>query len=225
VEARVSALTPSTVTLPPIVGTAGSLNVIVGIVESPGHGEDDLRTSDEEAIAPPARSDVRDDVPLGSGDGLVDAFFEMVEDPNYTGKGTRLIKVQTITSVLAVLDEGAALAELGSCKSSTLLSTLRSAWTGETLGSRVSTSRPPADTRATDGSAGTAANDIVVGLPVAAASGQFIPVGLGLSLTRRWDELRVHAANQHIDDGQVEVDDRREREPWFVGVHGGDRIG
>jgi hypothetical protein len=72
-------------------------------------------------------------VPLGSGEGIVEAYMGEVAEVDNTGK-TKKVKRQVRRAVLAMLDEGQALAELGTRKGSTLLPTIRSAWSGDRLG-------------------------------------------------------------------------------------------
>ena len=129
---RVATLTPPTVGLPPIVGGRGTLDTICAIVGPPGVGKSgavDIARS----ILPTRRVDIVDGLVLGSGEGLVDAYLGAVEDIDDDGKKRR-VRRQTMTAVLAVVDEGQVLVELGGRRGATLLPTLRSAWSGATLG-------------------------------------------------------------------------------------------
>ena len=131
VLARISVLTPPTVTLPPIAGDAGSLNLLCGIVASSGGG----KTTSARVAAALVPIEQRTDIVtngLGSGEGLIDQYFELVEE-EIDGK-KRKVKSQTRVAALVLLDEGQALAEMGSRSGSTLLPTLRSAWSGARLG-------------------------------------------------------------------------------------------
>jgi len=71
-------------------------------------------------------------VPIGSGEGLVEILHEVV-DEEVDGKAVK-VKRQTMYRALVSVDEGSALGELGGRKGSTLLSTLRSAWTDAPIG-------------------------------------------------------------------------------------------
>lgn len=130
--ARASALIPPTVVLPATVGSVASLNFLAGIAASSGAGKS---TSVDVAreLVPIDRVDVIADVPPGSGEGLIELYFEFVTEEGPDGK-QRKVKRKTKNGALIYLDEGQALGEMGSRKGATLLPTLRSAWSGQTLG-------------------------------------------------------------------------------------------
>lgn len=132
VIARTAALIPPTVVLPAVVGSRASLNFLAGIAASSGGGKSTAVDVARELV-PIDRSDVVADVPPGSGEGLTELFFEMVSEEGPDGK-QRKVKRKTKNGALIYLDEGQALGEMGSRKGATLLPTLRSAWSGQTLG-------------------------------------------------------------------------------------------
>jgi hypothetical protein len=133
VLARVSLLIHPKIHLPPIVGARASLNPYGAIVGPSGVGKSSAKEVAAELV-PISLVDVADDLALGSGEGIIEAFFDLREEASPTGKGVRMVKYQAKSGVMMYLDEGQALAELGGRKGSTLLPTLRSAWTGATLG-------------------------------------------------------------------------------------------
>lgn len=133
VLARVSAATTWQYFLPAIVGSMGSLNVAVALIGNSGDGKSSTKRLAAEMV-PIDDETVVDDLAIGSGEGLIEAYFEWVDEPSKDGKTTVRVKKQTKQSVFAYLDEGQALEEMGRRKGSTLLPTLRSAWTGDTLG-------------------------------------------------------------------------------------------
>lgn len=131
VLARVAVLTPPTVRLPAVVGTAGTLDLAVALVAPSGSGKSSaVRVSGD--LFPVNRPDVAV-VPLGSGEGLIESYLGFVDEVDDQGKTVK-VKRQVRTGVLALLDEGQALAEMGGRKGSTLMPTIRSAWTGDQLG-------------------------------------------------------------------------------------------
>ncbi|MGD9996967.1 MAG: toprim domain-containing protein [Ilumatobacteraceae bacterium] len=134
VLARVAALTPPQYVIPPIVGSSSTLATYVALVAPSGVGKSTSKAIACELIRCDDELDVADDLSLGSGEGLVEAYFTMVEEANPTGKGTRKVKRRTRRSLFLFLDEGQALAGLGGRQGSTLLENLRSAWRGETIG-------------------------------------------------------------------------------------------
>ena len=70
---------------------------------------------------------------VGSGEGLVELYLGAVEDIDDDGK-PRTVKRQVHHGAFITLDEGQALAEMGSRKGATILPTLRSMWTGGPVG-------------------------------------------------------------------------------------------
>lgn len=130
--ARISTLIPPTTKLPAIVGAPGSLNLLIGIIATSGGGKSTSNDVARELI-PITRTDIIADIPPGSGEGITELFFELVNEETPEGK-TRKIKRQTKTAALIYLDEGQALAEMGNRKGATLLPTLRSAWSGAVIG-------------------------------------------------------------------------------------------
>lgn len=133
VLARVAAHTPPTVVLPAIVGSPAPLSIIVGLVGPSGSGKSQAaRVAGE--LLPYSNPTVAVDLPPGSGEGLVEAFFGMVDEQGSDGKKVR-VKRQVHRGALFYLDEGEAFTELGSRKGSTLLPMLRGAWSGATIGS------------------------------------------------------------------------------------------
>lgn len=130
--ARLCALIPPSVKLPPIVGSAASLNLLVATVGTSGAGKTTGNAVARELV-PIDRRDVVADMPMGSGEGLVELFFEMVKEEQPDGK-TKPVKRQTKRGLFMYLDEGQALGAMGNRQGATLLPTLRSAWSGDTIG-------------------------------------------------------------------------------------------
>ena len=132
VLARVAAIVPPSITLPAIVGTVGTLDLLVATAAQSGRGKTTAARVAAELV-PITDRDVVVDFQLGSGEGLVDAFLGQVDEVDERGE-KRKVRRQVRRAVLAVVDEGQVLAELGSRRGSTILPTLRSAWSGQTLG-------------------------------------------------------------------------------------------
>jgi hypothetical protein len=129
---RVALLVPPSVRLPAIVGATATVDVIVALVAPSGAGKSTAMTIGAELL-PIDDDDVLAGIGIGSGEGLVDAFLAMVDEPGADGR-TRSVKRQVRRAVLAVVDEGQVLAELANRKGSTIMTTLRSGWSGATLG-------------------------------------------------------------------------------------------
>ncbi|MEQ1703938.1 MAG: hypothetical protein ABMA25_27840, partial [Ilumatobacteraceae bacterium] len=132
VLARVAALTPPSYALPAIVGSAAPLNMFVALVGGAGSGKSTAKSIACELL-PYDGTDIADDFPLGSGEGLTELYFDMV-DEKVNGK-TKPIKRQTRRGAFMFLDEGQALAAMSARAGTTLAPTLRTAWSGQMLGS------------------------------------------------------------------------------------------
>lgn len=128
VLAQVVAATPPEVQLPPIVGAAASLNLFVGIVAPPGGGKGASEATARAAVqvvnnngtAPRVQH-----VSVGSGEGLARTFR-----PRGTGDDEPNPEKAAVFSVAEVDTLGA----LGGRTGSTLMSQLRSVYSGERLG-------------------------------------------------------------------------------------------
>lgn len=133
VLARVAAYTPPCWNLPAIVGAEASLAMYVALIGPSGSGKSSAKDAAIDLL-PMQMDTVADDLPLGSGEGLIEAYFDLVEEERPSGKGTRTVKRKARDGAYLTLDEGQALTDLGQRKGSTLVPYLRSAWTGGTLG-------------------------------------------------------------------------------------------
>jgi hypothetical protein len=140
--ARVAAMLPPGCRLETGIGSerGTSLNFFVGIIAPSGHGKSTGIAVAKDQIHPPpqlATLDIfRDDLPLGSGEGVAEAFYAMVptskEEREATGK--KLKRELVRSNAFFHADEGETLARLNKRDSSTLGPTLRTAWYGGTIG-------------------------------------------------------------------------------------------
>jgi hypothetical protein len=131
--ARVAAFTPPCWHLPAVVGAESSLATYVVLVGPSGAGKSSAKDAAMDVL-PVNLQSVADDLPLGSGEGLIEAYFDLTDEDKPGGKGTQKVKRKVRDGAYLTLDEGQALADLGARKGSTLVTNLRSAWTGATLG-------------------------------------------------------------------------------------------
>lgn len=132
VIARAVCVIPPSVKLPPIVGGEASLNTITSIVSASGGGKTTSVNVARRLIPLEHRSDVVDGVSPGSGEGLIEAWLEMVPEEQPDGK-VKQVKRQTKKAVFMFLDEGQSLLTLGERSGSTIMPLIRSAWAGEVL--------------------------------------------------------------------------------------------
>jgi hypothetical protein len=126
VLARVAAGTGHTVKLPPIVGSASPLCYFATILGPSGAGKSSSNRVAGELVPV-------EELPPGSGEGMVDALFETVKVENEDGKIVAERR-QTRFAIFMYLDEGEALAVLGGRSGSTLLPTIRAIWSGQVIG-------------------------------------------------------------------------------------------
>jgi hypothetical protein len=128
---RVAACSPHTLELPPIVGDSMGLTFYAAPVGPPSAGKSAASTVARRLL--PAPKGVLDGLPVGSGEGFVDCLFEMVNEEGDDGK-KRLVKKQTHYAAIFAIDEGSVLGDLSARSGSTIMPTLRSAFTHSTLG-------------------------------------------------------------------------------------------
>jgi len=135
VLARIAARTHWSIRIPNIGTRApGSLNIFIAPVGESGTSKSSAYQIADVLIRATATERILLGAPLGSGEGIIEAFLtaNTTTDPETRRKTTT--KTQTRDGVLFHLDEGAAFEQLGDRKGTTLKPTLRQAWNGETLG-------------------------------------------------------------------------------------------
>lgn len=124
---RALAVVPPRVVLPPLVGSHGSVNSYVVLVGPSGAGKSVTRAAARDLVQLNLPGDgqlhVRN---VGSGEGLVDQFAA------YDAKAKEFVGLRT--RVMFTVDEVESLTAQGGRSGSTLFPTLRSAWTGDSLG-------------------------------------------------------------------------------------------
>lgn len=138
---RIAAFTPHTVELPAIVGSPVGLTFYAAPTGPPSSGKSAAAAVARELVPVPSSVAVQvmDGLPIGSGEGFVDALFEMIDVPDPdTGKKTKA-KAQTKFGAVFYIDEGSVLGDLGQRNGSTIMPTLRTAFTHGTLGSTNAT--------------------------------------------------------------------------------------
>lgn len=133
VLARVAAFTDYRVELPPIVSAAASINFLIALVGPSGGGKSSAMKL--AALLLPVPEDLAGafDRPLGSGEGIAEAYMGWVDDTGATGKPKK-IRQQVRHHALVRVDEGQVVSDLGSRTGSTIMESIRRAAMGETLG-------------------------------------------------------------------------------------------
>lgn len=143
---RLAAMAPHALRAETGVGTAASLNLFAAVVGPSGAGKSSGLSVSRELIK---ETNPIEEFPLGSGEGIAEAYMGEVEEP--TGDmmrdgsaKTKRVRKQVRHNVLFHSDEGNTLNKLIERAGSTVGETLRSAWSGETIGQkngRVETTR------------------------------------------------------------------------------------
>lgn len=141
--ARVAAIIPVGVTFPGFVG--GNLNYLVGLVGPSGAGKSTAHRLGCKLV-PNLGDSVRDSVPIGSGEGMVEAYLRTVAKYDDNGKKSRgeSIKEQAYASAFYYVDEAEGFINRSKAEASTALATLRALWSGADVGAinaRTDTSR------------------------------------------------------------------------------------
>ena len=127
---RYAATIPPGYKLPPIVGGYGTLDLLGCVVGKTSSGKSKTMSCARDLL-PGVDKDIRWDLPLGSGEGISQAF--MVDEVDEKGKKTGKQRVG-VRACHFVVDEGMAMAEVASRKGTTIIPTINSAITGEGLG-------------------------------------------------------------------------------------------
>lgn len=143
---RLAAMVPHTLRADTGIGQAASLNLFAAVVGPSGGGKSSGLSVSRELVK---AGRPLEEFPLGSGEGIAEAYMGEVEEP--TGDmardgsaKTKRVRKQVHHNALFHSDEGGGLNKLIERTGSTVGETLRTAWSGETLGQkngRVETTR------------------------------------------------------------------------------------
>lgn len=120
----------------------GSLNLFAAAVGPSGVGKSAGAKVSRELVPAPSYCDgtaFRDGIPVGSGEGLAEAYMGTVirETGEFTAKGTpktEKVRAQVRANAFIYVDEGEALTKMGERSGATIGPTIRSAWVGAVLG-------------------------------------------------------------------------------------------
>lgn len=131
--ARYACLVPPDVQIPAIIGSTSTFDFISCVVAKSAGGktiangvaEELIHTTDERFLM---------SAPIGSGEGLIQAFMGREKDEKGKPTGDPSYKFGVHKAVHFVADEATALMEQNARKGTTIVQTLCSAWSGATLG-------------------------------------------------------------------------------------------
>lgn len=143
VLSRASSYVPHRLTVGGQTGNPLPLGTFTVLYATTGGGKSRTIATARNLIAAPDWITLHE-VPLGSGEGLAEMMFEQVTELDDNGNKTK-VRRQTRHNAWAVKPEGQELLAQSRRQGATILPTLRSAWSGETLGqqnAREETRRP-----------------------------------------------------------------------------------
>jgi len=134
VLARVCVMTDYRYVLPPVVGRIGSLNISVALVGRSGSGKGSALDESAALLGPlTASADYKvGEVSVGSGEGLVHAFFDQSSEA--VGGKRQTVMQRARQGLLVRVDEGEMLGKLAKRTGQTTLQVLCQAFSGERLG-------------------------------------------------------------------------------------------
>jgi hypothetical protein len=143
VLARLSAMTPRECRLDTGIGRGigASLNLFVAAVGPSGGGKSSSAGVSKDLFRAPFALAFRDDLPIGSGEGLIEAYmgWVFIDDPSgaVTAQGDPKqvkVKTQVVTNAFFVADEGEVFTKMQERSGATIGPIIRSAWYGQTIG-------------------------------------------------------------------------------------------
>ncbi|UBU10012.1 hypothetical protein [Nonomuraea gerenzanensis] len=142
--ARLSSLLPPELRADTGVGSPASMNMFVILLGASGSGKSSAAWIPRRLLPAPSRVDFLDELPLGSGEGIAEAYMgERVVDtdemfqsgPKKGTPKTAIVRAQVRGNALFYADEGESLTkQLFGRNGTTIGESLRRAWTGGTIG-------------------------------------------------------------------------------------------
>lgn len=129
---RWATLIPPGYTIPAINGARSSFDLIGVVAGTSGSGKSSVMARAAEML-PIVRKDLRAGLGLGSGEGIIESFYDMVEALDDDGKKRGQVRAKAITGVHFAIDEGMILAELSNRVGTTHITRLCTAWSGGPL--------------------------------------------------------------------------------------------
>ena len=190
---RVAAFTSHEMVIPPRLGPPTGLSIIVAMAGASGTGKSKAERLASTLIPAPAEMAELDGLPLGSGEGLIESMFQ-TRTEKIDGKSV-VVKEQVHHNAFVYADEGRVLTELASRSGSTLTSTLRSIFSGATIGQANASKETYRNLQA-----GSYVFGVLLGIQPRAAMGLFSELEIAAGTPQRF----LWACAQHPDIGDLE---------------------
>ncbi len=186
VLARVAADMGYIYKLPPLVGARCGLDLIVTLTATSGGGKSSAKAIGGELLPARRIEPVCDEIPPGSGEGLIDVLFDLVTEEGPGGKTVK-VKRQMRYNAFVYADEGEVLAATARRNTtSTLLPNMRSIFSGAALGQANAS-----EERKRRVPAGRYAYGIVVAIQPSRAGPLFDDLGVGTPQRILWLPART----------------------------------
>lgn len=139
VLARVAALMPPDRPADTGIGSPASMNTFVALLGPSGSGKSSSKRVPRWLVPAPPGIDFAEYIPLGTGEGVAEVYMgevEITEGGTGRGKGkTKTVREQVRGNALIYADEGERLIKTMFGRSGTTIGeTIRTAWTGDTIG-------------------------------------------------------------------------------------------
>jgi hypothetical protein len=132
--ARTGASLDHRLVLPAVIGSTQPVCIFVIVLGVSGAGKSIANDVGSELVPYDLLARIADQVPIPTGEGMAELLMgEVPEDDPATGK-TRLVRRQVLHNAYFYLDEGDSASAAGGRAGATFWPTVRSAWSGKTLG-------------------------------------------------------------------------------------------
>lgn len=134
--ARVAAFMPPEKRARTGIGSPASMNAYVGLIGASGTGKSSSEEVPRWLVKTPPAMDAVEYLPLGTGEGIAEAYMGEVPDPDASGRGRpKTVRAQVRNNALFYADEGERLIKTMFGRNGTTIGeTLRTAWSGGTIG-------------------------------------------------------------------------------------------
>jgi hypothetical protein len=134
VLARIAAFRPPLASIDTGIGSPASLNYMVALVDPSGGGKSSPEKIARRLLPAPSEYEDADGLPLGTGEGLAEAYMGETTRQNPDSGKVEKVRAQILHNALFYADEGQVLTRFAERRGATISESLRRAFNGEALG-------------------------------------------------------------------------------------------